>query len=62
LSFVIIAPEPSIPYPAVVLALRLLFALREDYGGNALAIASDLFAIVYARPEGHDNRYFLSQE
>jgi Tol biopolymer transport system component len=43
-------------------ALKLPFALREDYGGNAFAFTSDLSAIVYARPAGHDDLYLLSQK
>jgi serine/threonine protein kinase len=43
-------------------ALKLPFALREDYGGNAFAFTSDLSAIIYARPAGHDDLYLLSQK
>jgi serine/threonine protein kinase len=43
-------------------ALKLPFALREDYGGNAFAFTSDLSAIVYVRPAGHDDLYLLSQK
>jgi hypothetical protein len=44
--------------PKVVLTLP--FALREDYGGNAYDISSDLSTIVYARPSGHDDLYYLT--
>jgi hypothetical protein len=40
--------------------LNFPFALREDYGGNAYDITNDLSTIVYARPGGHDDLYFLS--
>ena len=40
--------------------LTLPFALREDYGGNAYDISSDLSTIVYARPSGHDDLYYLA--
>ena len=33
-----------------VAALKLPFALREDYFGNAFAIAPDLSSVVFARP------------
>jgi serine/threonine protein kinase len=50
------------PIGAPVPALKLPFALREDYGGNAFAVSSDLSSLVYARPGGHDDLYFLSQK
>jgi serine/threonine protein kinase/Tol biopolymer transport system component len=43
-------------------ALKLPFALREDYEGNAFIISRDLSTIVYARPSGHDDLYLLSQK
>jgi len=43
-------------------ALKLPFALREDYEGNAFIVSRDLSTIVYARPSGHDDLYFLSQK
>ena len=43
-------------------ALKLPFALREDYGGNAFVVSRDLSSVVYARPGGHDDLYFLSQK
>ena len=36
------------------------FAIREDFGGNAAAISDDLSVIVYARPSGQEDLYFLS--
>lgn len=44
-------PKPVLNFP---------FSLREDYGGNAYDISSDLSTIVYARPGGHDDLYFLA--
>jgi serine/threonine protein kinase len=43
-------------------ALKLPFALREDYAGNAFGFTNDLTTIVYARPAGHDDLYLLSQK
>ncbi len=43
-------------------ALKLPFALREDYNGNAFIVSRDLFSLVYARPGGHDDLYLLSQK
>jgi serine/threonine protein kinase len=43
-------------------ALKLPFALREDYGGNAYSVAPDLSSVVFARPGGYDDLYFLSQK
>ena len=43
-------------------ALKLPFALREDYMGNAFIVSRDLSTIVYARPSGHDDLYLLSQK
>ena len=50
------------PVGAPIPALKLPFSLREDYGGNAFAISPDLSSVVYARPGGHDDLYFLSQK
>jgi len=47
---------------APVPALKLPFALREDYGGNAYSVAPDLSAVVFARPGGYDDLYLLSQK
>ena len=41
--------------------LVLPFAVREDFGGNASAISEDLSVIVYARPNGHEDLYFMAQ-
>ncbi len=43
-------------------ALKLSFALREDYNGNAFAISPDLSSIVYARPNSHQDLFFLAQK
>ncbi len=40
--------------------LTFPFAVREDFAGNASAISDDLSVMVYARPGGHDDLYFLS--
>jgi serine/threonine protein kinase/Tol biopolymer transport system component len=45
-----------------VAALKLPFALREDYGGNAYSVAPDLSSVVFARPGGYDDLYLLSQK
>ncbi len=42
-------------------ALKLPFALREDYAGNAFIVSTDLSSIVFARPGGHDDLYLLSR-
>jgi hypothetical protein len=34
--------------------------VREDFAGNAASVAPDLSAIVYARPNGHDDLYFMA--
>ncbi len=46
---------------APVAALKIPLALREDYNGNAFSVSNDLSSVVYARPNGHDDLYFLSQ-
>jgi serine/threonine protein kinase/Tol biopolymer transport system component len=43
-------------------ALKLPFALREDYGGNAYSVAPDLSSVVFARPGGYDDLYLLSRK
>jgi serine/threonine protein kinase len=48
------------PIGSPVPALKLPFVLREDYNGNAFMVSRDLSSIVYARPGGHDDLYFLS--
>jgi serine/threonine protein kinase len=47
---------------APVPALKLPFALREDYGGNAYSLAPDLSSVVFSRPGGYDDLYFISQK
>jgi serine/threonine protein kinase/Tol biopolymer transport system component len=47
---------------APVPALKLPFALREDYGGNAYSVAPDLSSVVFARPGGYDDLYLLSRK
>ena len=44
------------------MALKLPFAFRQDYGGNAYDFSPDLSTIVYARPGGQANLYLLSQK
>jgi hypothetical protein len=46
---------------AAVPAVKLPFAMREDYGGNAFAVSPDLSAVVFARPNSYDDLYFLSR-
>jgi serine/threonine protein kinase len=50
------------PTGSPVPALKIPFAVREDYGGNAFVVSSDLSTVVYARPGGHDDLYFLAQK
>ncbi len=40
--------------------LTFPFAVREDFAGNASNISDDLSVMVYARPSGHEDLYFLS--
>ena len=47
---------------APVPALKLPFALREDYGGNAYSVAPDLSSVIFSRPGGYDDLYFISQK
>ena len=47
---------------APVPALKLPFAMREDYNGNAFSVAPDLSSVVYARRGGYDDLYLLSQK
>jgi serine/threonine protein kinase len=49
------------PIGSPVAALKVPFALREDYDGNAFAVSPDLTSLVYARPGGHDDLYLLTQ-
>ncbi len=50
------------PVGPPVAALKLPFALREDYIGNAFTVSSDLSSLVYARPAAHDDLYLLIQK
>jgi hypothetical protein len=34
--------------------------VREDFAGNAAAVAPDLSGIVFARPNGHHDLYFMA--
>ncbi len=47
--------------PAQV-ALKLPFAFRQNYGGNAYDFAPDLSTLIYARPSGQANLFLLSQK
>lgn len=42
-------------------ALKLPFAFRQGYSGNAYDFSKDLSTVVYARPGGQADLYFLSQ-
>jgi hypothetical protein len=42
-------------------AIKLPFAFRQGYGGNAYDFCKDLSTIVYARPGGQADLYLLSQ-
>jgi len=42
-------------------AIKLPFAFRQSYGGNAYDFSKDLSTIVYARPGGQADLYLLSQ-
>ena len=43
-------------------AVRLPFAFRQGYLGNAYDFSKDLSTVVYARPGGHADLYLLSQK
>jgi serine/threonine protein kinase len=47
---------------APIPALKLPFALREDYGGNAFMVSLDLSSVVYARPGGYADLYLMAQK
>jgi Tol biopolymer transport system component len=51
----------GIPVGSPSAALKLPFALREDYDGNAFVVSRDLSSIVYARPGGSADLYLLAQ-
>jgi Tol biopolymer transport system component/predicted Ser/Thr protein kinase len=42
-------------------ALKLPFAFRQGYSGNAYDFSKDLSTVVYARPGGQADLYYLSQ-
>jgi serine/threonine protein kinase len=46
------------PQPAV----KLPFAFRQGYNGNAYEFSKDLSTVVYARPSGHADLYLLSRK
>ena len=43
-------------------AVKLPFAFRQGYSGNAYEFSKDLSTVVYARPAGHADLYLLSQK
>ena len=43
-------------------ALKLPFAFRQGYSGNAYDFSKDLSTVVYARPAGHADLYLLNQK
>ena len=49
------------PAGPAVPALKMGFALREDYNGNAFTVSTDLSSIVFARPNGHQDLFLLSR-
>jgi serine/threonine protein kinase len=53
--------DGKITGPAQV-ALKLPFAFRQGYSGNAYEFSKDLSTVVYARPAGHADLYLLSQK
>jgi hypothetical protein len=53
--------DGKITGPAQV-ALKLPFAFRQDYAGNAYDFSPDLSTIVYASPGGQANLYLLSRK
>ena len=42
-------------------AVKFPFAFRQDYAGNAYEFSKDLSTVVYARPSGQADLYYLSQ-
>lgn len=42
-------------------AVKLPFAFRLGYSGNAYDFSKDLSTVIYARPSGHADLYLLSQ-
>jgi serine/threonine protein kinase/Tol biopolymer transport system component len=53
--------EGKLTGPAQV-AVKLPFAFRQGYAGNAYDFSKDLSTIVYARPNGQADLYLLSQK
>jgi len=43
-------------------ALKIPFTFPLEYFGNAYDLSRDLSTIVYSRPSGHADLYFLSQK
>ncbi|MGC1451459.1 MAG: protein kinase [Candidatus Sulfotelmatobacter sp.] len=43
-------------------AVKLPFAFRQGYNGNAYEFSKDLSTVVYARPSGHADLYLLRQK
>jgi len=43
-------------------AVKLPFAFRQGYGGNAYDFSKDLSTVIYARPGGQADLYLLSQK
>jgi len=50
------------PFGQAQPAVRLPFAFRQAYAGNAYDFSKDLSTVVYARPGGHADLYLLSQK
>jgi len=42
-------------------AIKLPFSFRQSYAGNAYDFSKDLSTVVYARPGGHADLYYLNQ-
>jgi len=42
-------------------AIKLPFAFRQSNVGNAYDFSKDLSTVVYARPGGHADLYYMSQ-
>jgi serine/threonine protein kinase/Tol biopolymer transport system component len=42
-------------------AMKLPFAFRQGYSGNAYDFSKDLSTVVYTRPSGHADLYYMSQ-
>jgi len=43
-------------------AVKLPFAFRQSYAGNAYDFSKDLSTVIYARPGGQADLYLLSQK